>query len=132
MKYGGDDSLADIMARMLGWETRNFDKCKVIQHRIVGTGDGRSVLSAKFRQGLTDYGIATHPLFMLAKSFRRAILEKPFLTAGLARMAGFLYGYWLREERKISLEARSYVRHEQMRRLRACLRCRKMKALFIP
>jgi len=121
LKYGGDDSLVDIMARMYGWKTWNFDEYPVIQHRPVGTGDGRSVLWARFRQGLTEYGIATRPAFMLAKSFRRAFLEKPYLTGSLARMAGFLYGYWLREERKIPPAAIDFVRREQIRRLFSCL-----------
>lgn len=117
LKHGGDDSLIDIMARMHGWNTWSFDEYPVVQHRMVGTGDGRSVLRARFRQGLTEYGIATYPLFMLAKSLRRAFLEKPYLIGSLARMAGFLYGYWLREEREIPPEVIRFVHKEQIRRL---------------
>lgn len=117
LKHGGDDSLVDILARMHGWKTQSFEKCPVIQHRAVGTGDGRSILKARFRQGLTDYGIATHPVFMLAKCFRRVFLEKPFFTGGLARMAGFLYGYCLNEERTIPPAAIDFVRREQIKRL---------------
>jgi glycosyltransferase involved in cell wall biosynthesis len=117
LKYGGEDSLADVLARMHGWETRNFENCRVIQHRIVGMRDGKSILQARFRQGLTEYGIVTHPLFMLAKSLRRAFLEKPYLIGSLARLAGFLYGYWLREERDVPSEAAHFIRKEQIRRL---------------
>lgn len=116
-KYGGDDSCAEIMARMNGWQTRSFSQYQAIHHRPVGTSDGRSILQARFRQGLTEYGVATHPLFMLAKSVRRVFLEKPYFTGNLARLAGFLYGYWLREERKIPPEAIRFVRREQIRRL---------------
>ncbi len=116
-KYGGDDSCAEIMARMNGWQTRSFPQYEVVHHRPVGTADGKSVLRAKFEQGLTEYGVATHPVFMLAKSFRRAFLEKPYFAASLVRLAGFVYGYWLREERKIPPEAIRFVRREQIRRL---------------
>lgn len=116
-KYGGDDSCADIMARMKGWQTRSFSKYKVIHHRPVGTGDGKSILRAKFGQGLTEYAVATHPLFMLAKSFHRTLVEQPRFIAALSRLAGFLYGYWLKEERKIPPEAIRFVRKEQIRRL---------------
>jgi biofilm PGA synthesis N-glycosyltransferase PgaC len=122
LKHGGDDSMVDIMARMHGWETRSFKKHGVIQRRFVGTGDGKSMLQARFRQGLTEYGIATHPLFMLAKSIHRAVLEKPYIMGGLARLAGFLYGYWLREERKIPSEAVQFVRKEQLGRLLAVIK----------
>jgi len=122
LKHGGDDSLADIMARMHGWETRHFEEYQVIQHRAVGTGDGRSVLQARFRQGLTEYGIATHPLFMLAKSLRRAVLEKPYITGSLTRLAGFISGYLRREERGIPDDVVRFVRKEQIGRLWACIR----------
>jgi len=117
LKYGGDDTCAEIMARMNGWETRSFPQYQVIHSRAVGTRDGRSSLRARFCQGLTEYGVATHPLFMLAKSLRRVFLEKPYFTGSLTRLVGFLYGYWLREERKISPEAIRFVRREQIRRL---------------
>jgi len=116
-KYGGDDSCAEIMARMKGWETRSFSQYEVVHYRPVGTSDGKSVLQARFNQGLTEYAVATHPLFMLAKSLRRAFLEKPYFMASLARLVGFIYGYGLREERKISPEVIRYVRKEQIRRL---------------
>ncbi len=121
LEYGGDDSCAEIMARMNGWETRSFPQYPVVQHRTVGIGDGRSVLQARFRQGLTEYGVATHPLFMLAKSLRRAFLEKPYIMGSAARMGGFLYGYLRHEERKIPDEAVSFVRKEQLSRLLSCV-----------
>ena len=116
-KYGGSDSYLDIMARMHGWETRNFEKYLVIQHRTVGTGGGMSIYQARFRQGLAEYGVATHPLFMLAKSLRRAFVEKPYVLGSLIRLAGFLYGHWLRADRMLSQEAMDFVRREQISRL---------------
>lgn len=116
-KYGGDDSCAEIIARMNGWQTRSFPQYQVIHLRPIGTNDGLSIIQARFRQGLTEYGVATHPVFMLAKSLRRIFLERPYLMAAIARLAGFLYGHWLREERKIPPEAVRFVRREQMKRL---------------
>jgi len=123
-KHGGDDSCAEIMARMNGWETRSFPQHKTIHFRPTGTGDGRSILQARFHQGLTEYGIATHPLFMAAKSLRRAVLEKPYITGSLARLAGFISGYFRSEKRGIPDEVIRYVRKEQIRRLWACIQKR--------
>jgi len=117
LKYGGDDSLADIMARMRGWKTWSFRQYAVIQRRSVGTRDRKSILEARLRQGLMEYGVATQPLFMLAKSLRRVFLEKPYFIGSLARLAGFMYGYLLREKRQIPPEVIRYVRREQIRRL---------------
>ncbi len=121
-KHGGDDSLVDIMARMYGWKTWSFAEYPVVQHRTVGTGDGRSILQARFRQGLTEYGIATHPVFMLAKSLRRAFLERPYFSGSAARMAGFLCGYLRREERILPDDVVRFVHKEQIGRLWACIR----------
>ena len=120
-KNGGEDTCAEIMARMHGWQTWSFPDIKAIHQRPVGTGDGRAVIRARFRQGLSDYGVATHPIFMFAKCLRRSLMEKPRIGSGLVRFAGFLYGYIVREQRQIPDDARRYVRKEQMKRLLACV-----------
>jgi hypothetical protein len=118
LKYGGDDSLADIMARMHGWKTSSFDEYTAIQRRIVGTAGDKSLLLARFHQGLSEYVLGMHPLFALAKSFRRVFLEKPFLLAAMARLSGFLSGYCLvGKNRKVPDEVVSFVRKEQIKRL---------------
>lgn len=120
-KNGGEDSCAEIMARMRGWQTWSFPDIKVIHQRPVGTRDNRTVLYARFNQGLTDYCLGTHPIFMLAKCLRRCLVEKPFISSGVARLAGFLHGYIIREQRQIPDEAKRFVRREQMKRLLACV-----------
>lgn len=120
MKYGGDDSLADIVARMKGWRTRSFEQYKVIHHRPTGTRNSRTLV-AKYRQGLAEYSIGTHPLFMLAKSFRRIFIERPFLLASTARLAGFLYASATGLDREIRPQVLKYVRNEQTGRLLSCL-----------
>jgi biofilm PGA synthesis N-glycosyltransferase PgaC len=120
-RNGGEDTCAEILARMHGWRTWSFRDVQVVHQRPVGTGAGKRVLGARFRQGLADYCVATHPVFMVAKCLRRCLTERPYLFSGLARLLGFLYGYCVREERPLPLEARRYVRGEQLRRLLACL-----------
>jgi glycosyltransferase involved in cell wall biosynthesis len=120
-KNGGEDSCAEILARMYGWQTWSFPDIKVIHQRSVGTRDGRTVLYARFKQGLTDYCLCTHPIFMLAKCLRRCLIEKPFINSGVVRLAGFLYGYIVREQRQIPYDAKRFVHKEQMRRLLACV-----------
>ena len=118
LKYGGDDSLAEIMARMDGWETKHFPKYQAVHYGTTGTSEGAHILTAKYRSGLAEYILGTHPLFALAKSFRRVFLEKPFLLASTARLAGFLSGYLVREKREVPDTVVNFVRREQMQRLR--------------
>lgn len=119
LKYGGDDSLANIMARIKGWETRSFPQYQAIHHRTMGTSEGKHILAAKYREGLAEYILGTHPIFALAKSFRRVFLENPFLLASMARLSGFLSGYYLvGKNREVPDEVVGFVRREQMQRLR--------------
>ena len=115
--HGGEDTYTEILARMHGWQTWSFPDLRAVHQKPVGTADGKSILHARFRQGLTDYCVATHPVFMVAKCLRRCFKERPYGGAGLARLAGFAYGYLVHERRQIIGEARRYVRKEQMRRL---------------
>jgi glycosyltransferase involved in cell wall biosynthesis len=116
-KYGGDDTCAEIMARMNGWQTRSFAEIQVIHFRPVGTRNKRSVHRARFYQGLTEYGVGSHPLFMVCRCLRRAFLEKPYISGSVARFAGFLYGYLIREKRAVPVEVIRYLRKEQIGRL---------------
>ena len=127
LKYGGDDSLADINARMKGWETRSFPLYPAIHHRPVGTRGGTHILRARFRQGLAEYNIGTHPLFMLAKSLRRAFLEKPYLLGSAARFLGFWSCYLHSDKREGPTEAIAFFQKEQIGRLLAYMRLSKNK-----
>ncbi len=117
LKYGGEDTCSCVLARMNGWKSWSFPELCVVHNKPVGMGHVDGMLKARFRQGLNEYGMATHPLFMLAKSLRRCIKEHPIISGGLARIAGFLYGYCLREKRQITDDMIRFIRKEQMRRL---------------
>ena len=118
-KNGGEDSCAEVTARMYGWQTWSFRDIQTIHQRPLGARGDRSVLRVQFRQGLADYCLATHPMFMFVKCLRRCLVEKPYLRSGLVRFAGFLYGYLIREQRQIPDDVRKYLRKEQLKRLLA-------------
>lgn len=118
MKHGGEDTCAEVMARMNGWQTWSFNDIHVQHLRPVGTRNSSDLLMARFRLGITDYSVGTHPLFMIFKSAKRAITEIPHLTSGLARLSGFIYGYIKHEERQVPEEMIVYLRKEQLNRLK--------------
>jgi glycosyltransferase involved in cell wall biosynthesis len=115
LKGGGEDSAADIMARMRGWETRSFEHLVVYHHRRVGSGLG-GVLRARFQAGITDYNLGKHPLFVTLKSLRR-LAEPPPLLSSLCRLTGFLWASLRGEPRPVPQEFVRYVRQEQIQRL---------------
>ncbi|MBN1846506.1 MAG: glycosyltransferase family 2 protein [Sedimentisphaerales bacterium] len=121
LKYGNGDGLADLMARMQGWQTRSFRQYKTIHYRPLGTRNSHH-LQARFRQGLADYVLGSHPLFSLMKNLRRMFLESPYFFSAAARLCGFLYGYWSREPRVVSPDLMQYHRREQLQRIVSRLR----------
>ncbi|MCX5643833.1 MAG: glycosyltransferase family A protein [Phycisphaerae bacterium] len=117
MKHGGEDTCACIMARMHGWKSWSFPDLKVIHCRPTGLGNARSILRARFTLGLHEYGLGSHPLFVLGKCLKRSVMERPYVVGGMARLLGFLYGSVKREERQISKDTVRFVRREQLGRV---------------
>lgn len=117
LKYGGEDTCSCVMARMNGWKCWSFPEICVVHNKPVGTGHAGNMLKIRFRHGLNEYGLATHPLFFLIKALRRCLIERPFMLSGLARMIGFMAGYIRGEKRQISAEVIKFIRKEQIHRL---------------
>ena len=119
MRTGGIDSVALIMARMKGWETRMFRDMEVLHHRKEGSALGAG-LRLRFRQGETDYNLGSHPVFIVVKGIRR-LMEKPYVISSAARMCGFFWSWLRRPARDVPEDVVRYYRKEQMRRLRRIL-----------
>lgn len=115
--HGGEDTCACIMARMHGWTTWSFPELKAVHQRPAGVRQAHGLLRTRFLQGLREYDLSTHPLFMIAKSVRRCFLEPPLLLGGILRLGGYLYGYLKREPCQIPAEVAAYARHEQINRV---------------
>jgi glycosyltransferase involved in cell wall biosynthesis len=117
MKYGGEDTVACFAARMNGWKTWSFPDIFAVHNKPVGMGQAKSLLKIRFRQGISEYFLATHPLFFLLKSLRRCVKETPVFIGGLVRIAGFIYAYFMGQKRQISDELTGYIRAEQFGRV---------------
>jgi poly-beta-1,6-N-acetyl-D-glucosamine synthase len=113
MKYGGEDTVACFAARMKGWKTWSFPDIEVIHNKPAGTGHAKGYLKIRFRQGVGEYYLASHPLFMLSKSVRRCFKEPPYLIGGLMRLAGYLTACVQHEQRQISGDLVQFIRAEQ-------------------
>jgi len=117
---GGVDSLAELTARMKGWETRSFPNLPVYHHKPVDFANGRTGMRIAYRAGLTEYHIGTHPLFATLKAIRRW-KESPIILSTLVR----LFAYWklwlVGTQRDASNELVAYLKNEQMEVLRNTL-----------
>jgi hypothetical protein len=111
------------MARMKGWQVRSFPELKVLHLKRTATADG--ILRGRYRLGLMDQALGSHPLFEFVKCSLR-IREKPFVIGSLVRFAGFLSGYFRRRKTRMPDDFVRYLRHEQTERLH-----RAMKGFFL-
>jgi glycosyltransferase involved in cell wall biosynthesis len=117
LKYGYEDTCACFMARMKGWKTWSFPDMVAIHNKPIGVGHSKSLLRIRFRLGIGEYFSGSHPLFVVLKSMKRCFREPPFVSGGLARLAGYLYGYFMREKRQVPQELVKYLRKEQILRI---------------
>jgi glycosyltransferase involved in cell wall biosynthesis len=116
LKYGGFDTVAEVLSRKNGWEVRTFGTYKVYHHRRTGTG-GIGVHKARFRGGLADYSLGTHPVYEMFKFLNR-LREKPYIIGSIYRLSGFLWAYLSRMHRQVSKDFILFNRKEQIERIK--------------
>jgi biofilm PGA synthesis N-glycosyltransferase PgaC len=116
LAYGGIDAVAEVSARMRGWEVHSFPEIRVFHYRPTGTANG-SKLSAMYRAGIRDYTIGYHPAFALVR-IAKQIRAKPHIIGALAMLAGYMGAMIRREKRLVSPELVEFLHEEQLSRLR--------------
>jgi glycosyltransferase involved in cell wall biosynthesis len=115
LELGGEDTVAGIMARYHGWRVRAFPDLVVYHWRPTGSAQGH-MARIRFRIGQKCFLMGYHPLFQCAKLVR---LSRPAdLFHNLCEMAGYLTAALHRRERQVPDVIVSYLRAEQLRRLR--------------
>jgi len=110
----GWDTLDEVKANMLGWETRTFSEIKLEQHRPTGAAYG--AWKDRVKSGLANYIAGYHPVFMVAKCLGR-MLRKPYLVGGFGLLFGFVKGYAKRIPQVPDRELIKYFRQQQINRL---------------
>lgn len=110
----GWDTVDEVKANMLGWETKTFLEIKAIQLKHTGAGDGtwRSLV----KDGVANYVSGYHPLFMFLKCLKRTF-QKPYIIGSLGHFYGFISGYAKKSPRVKDEVFINYIRKQQIRRL---------------
>jgi len=119
LKTGGEDCIAELKARMHGWETKTFPDLNVFHQRITGT-ERRNILFAIYHQGAVDYTLGYHPLFEALKCLNK-IKEQPLVIGSLFRILGYLGGFLCRKPIPVPKDVVQYLRREQMMRVKSLL-----------
>lgn len=115
LKYGGEDWLCEIKARMRNWEVEAFPELIVFHHKrsTLRRGIGCEI----FRQGQMDYCFGSNLFFEILKCIRRS-KERPYIMHMLIRMAGFIWATFYEKEKPIADEIIKYLRMEQKERIK--------------
>jgi len=110
----GWDTLDEIKANMMGYETRTFPELKLIQHRVTGSADG--TWQNWVKNGRANYIAGYHPLFMIFKCFKRTF-QKPYFIVSSGLFYGFISGYLQKIPQVSDDKLLQYLRKQQLRRL---------------
>lgn len=110
----GWDSIDELKANMLNWESESFPELKIKHLRK--TGSARGIFKGGIYKGIANYNSGSHPLYVLARA-----LHILFFLRYKFNSVGLLYGYFSsvikRRPRPIDKDLVKYIRKQQMNRL---------------
>lgn len=111
IKAPGWDTVDELKANMLGWQTMTFPELKVHQLKDTGSADGSWRNWVK--NGVANYNSGYHPVFMAAKCVRR-LFRRPYGLGGTALAWGYIKGCVDRAGGAIDPELVTYVHRQQI------------------
>ncbi len=114
--WAGADWYAEVSLRMKGWNVHSIPELRALHHRPTGKGFG--LFKYAYRGGVMDFYMGTHPLFETIKMTKR-LVEKPYVVGAAVRFSGFVAAYCKRLPRQVPEEFMTYLRKEQMARIRS-------------
>ncbi len=114
LKAPGWDTIDEVKANMMGWQTRSFPHLKVLHRRPTGAADG--AWRNWVKNGRANYVSGYHPLFMLVKCLKRTV-QKPYLVGAAGLFYGYVSGYLGGIPQVKDPALIGYIRRQQIRRL---------------
>lgn len=110
----GWDTVDEVKANQLGWNTRTFTDLVLVHHRATGAAWGS--WGNAVNDGEADYIVGYHPLFFGMKCIRN-IFNPPFVFRSIGVAYGFLRSAVRSTPRIEDQEFRRYLRGQQLRRI---------------
>lgn len=119
LRQGGEDSVAEVTARMKGWEVRTLPALRVLEHRQTGSATARP-LASRVREGRRMHSLGYGPVFFSLRCLYR-VKERPRLLGSCAAFWGYLVGKLGGEPVALPPEAVRYLRAEHRAKLKRLL-----------
>jgi poly-beta-1,6-N-acetyl-D-glucosamine synthase len=110
----GWDTLDEIKANQLGWQSQSYPDIRVLHLRKTQTASG--ALRGFLNQGRVSFYVGYHPFYALCRSVRHFV-SKPWGLGGLYMMYGFFEGYARKRPRIQDHGLIHYLRQQQINRM---------------
>lgn len=110
----GWDGLDEYTAMFKGWKTRHFREMTFKHFRPTGAEGG--VLKGKFRMGYSFWLIGYHPLYIIARCFRK-LFQPPPVIGSIAIFWGYIVHAVKGTPHASSPELRKYIHRVQLSKL---------------
>ena len=117
VRAGGIDTVAEIKARMHGWEVETFSDLQVLHHRRIQTGSS-NIVATRFRQGANHSRLGYHPLFQVLSSISR-VQDRPYCIGAALVLAGYCWASFRYPDKVLPPHVVKFLRKEQWERVRA-------------
>ena len=92
----GWDTIDEIRAQMMGWETRHFETLKMYHLKNEGSGIGN--LRTNVMHGEIFYLTGGSKIFFMLKTLHRMIFGEPFFIGGIMMVFGYLKPLFFRKK----------------------------------
>ena len=110
----GWDTVDELKANMLGWQTTTFSNLRVVQLKPTGTAEGK--LKDLVKGGRAAYISGYHPAFMALRCLRRIFLS-PYIVGAFALLYGYCRGYFDGTKRVDDGELIKFIRRQQVNKI---------------
>jgi glycosyltransferase involved in cell wall biosynthesis len=111
----GWDTLDELKAQVLGWETRSFADLKLIHFKPIGYKQ-KKIVKREVKAGERQHYLGYHPAFALSRGIYR-MFQKPYLIAGVLNIYGFIAAELQNTDQIKDKEIIHHLRKKQIDRL---------------
>jgi glycosyltransferase involved in cell wall biosynthesis len=124
LQKGGEDAVAEVLARNHGWEVKTFPQLEVFHHRETGT-EGKSFYSARIDLGAYRYSLGYTLWFEIARCLSR--MRKSYILAELLTLWGYILAFLRRDKIVVPENILKIMRQEQIDRLKDAFQFHRLK-----
>jgi len=111
----GWDTIDEMTAQTLGWETRSYQDLVLVHYKPIGFKQ-KNVYKRETRLGKVQHYLGYHPLFALVRGLY-VTTQKPYVIGGLLNIAGFLTAGFRGDIRYGDKAMIRHLRKKQLQRL---------------